>query len=325
MSKFRVLVTEPIDVRVMDYLAEHLEIDLAERGALNSEEALIQRIGDCDAMISMLSNPVTEKVLASAKNLKVVANYAVGYNNIDVDAADRLGIKVANTPDVLTEATADIALALLLSVCRHIIPSEKFLRDGKFDGWHPGGFVGIEISGKNALIIGMGRIGKAIARRLHGFGVNISYHNRNQIGSTAEKSVNARFIPDLETGLNDVDFLFLSCPLTPLTRHLINKDRLTLLPNHCVIINTGRGPLIDEEALATALINKEIAGAGLDVYEYEPKIVPILLQAPNTVLLPHIGSATHETRLEMGMLAANSILKVLNAKPDSEIPNLIKL
>jgi glyoxylate reductase len=323
MEKSHVLLTEPIDTQVMDFLREHVVLDVAERGTLNTEDALIQRIASADAVLSMLSNPITENVLSSSKKLKVVANYAVGYNNIDVAAASRLGIKVTNTPHVLTEATADIALSLLLAVCRQINPAEQFLRDGNFDGWHPGGFVGIELSGKKALIVGMGRIGKAIARRLNGFGIQVSYHNRNRIDPADEKSLDTNYVPDLESVLHEVDFLFLSCPLTPETHHLFDKRKLEMLPERCVIINTGRGPVIHEEALAEALINQKIAGAGLDVFEFEPKIVTKLLEAPNTVLLPHIGSATRETRHKMGMLAANSILHILNGAPDSEIPNLV--
>lgn len=323
MEKYHVLLTEPINTQVMDFLRENVVLDVAERGSLNSEAELIERISGADAVLSMLCNPFTETVLSSSKKLKVVANYAVGYNNIDVAAATRLGIKVTNTPQVLTEATADIALSLLLSVCRQINPAEKFLRDGNFDGWHPGEFVGIELHGKNALIVGMGRIGKAIARRLNGFGIRISYHNRNRIDISEEKALNATYLPDLESALNDVDFLFLSCPLTPQTRHMFDERKLAMLPERCVIVNTGRGPIIDEEALAEALINKKIAGAGLDVFEFEPKIVPKLLDSPNTVLLPHIGSATRETRYKMGMLAARSILDILNGLPDSKIPNLV--
>jgi glyoxylate reductase len=325
MKKYHVLLTEPINTQVMDFLREHVVLDVAERGSLNSESALIERISDTDAVLSMLSNPFTQNVLSSSKKLKVVANYAVGYNNIDVAAASRLGIKVTNTPHVLTEATADIALSLLLSVCRQINPAEKFLRDGKFDGWHPGGFVGIELHGKKALIVGMGRIGKAIARRLNGFGIHVSYHNRSRIDESDERALNATYQPDLEVALHDVDFLLLSCPLTPQTQHLFDKRKLAMLPHRCVIINTGRGPVIHEEALAEALINNKIAGAGLDVFEFEPKIVSKLLEAPNTVLLPHIGSATRETRYNMGMLAAKSILDILNGLPDSKIPNLVSV
>lgn len=323
MEKYHVLLTEPINTQVMDFLREHVVLDVAERGSLNSEAELIERISGADAVLSMLSNPFTETVLSSSKKLKVVANYAVGYNNIDVAAATQLGIKVTNTPHVLTEATADIALSLLLSVCRQINPAEKFLRDRNFDGWHPGGFVGIELHGKNALIIGMGRIGKAIARRLNGFGIRVTYHNRNRIDISEEKALNATYQPNLESALHDVDFLFLSCPLTPQTRHLFDERKLAMLPDRCVIVNTGRGPVIDEEALAEALINKKLAGAGLDVFEFEPIIVPKLLDAPNTVLLPHIGSATRETRYKMGMLAARSILDILNGLPDNKIPNLV--
>lgn len=322
--KFRVLVTEKIDSRAIDYLKLHADVEIGTRGELDTEDALITKLEGFNGVISMLSNPFTERVLNSAKNLKIVANYAVGYNNIDVNAANKLGIKVTNTPNVLSEATADIALALLLSVCRKILPAERDLRNGNFDGWHPDGFVGIELNGKKAGIIGMGRIGKAIAKRLNGFGIKVLYHNRKKIDGLIEKELSVTYQANLEAMLSSIDFLFLSCPLTPETRHILNKSRLSILPKHAVVINTGRGPLIDEQALADALVKGELAGAGLDVFEFEPSIVPDLLKAPNTVLLPHIGSATAETRHNMGMLAAESVIGILHGKADHEIKNLIR-
>ena len=324
MSVHKILITEPIDQRAIDFLSDQgCEISVGTRGKLNTEDALITSLKKCDGAITMLSNPITRRVMESCPNVKVYANYAVGFNNVDVVAAKDLGIRVSNTPDVLSEATADIALSLLLGVSRKIVEADADLRDGKFDGWHPNGYVGVELFGKKAGIIGMGRIGKAIVRRLKGFGISTLYHNRNRIDIQTEQSLDATFASDLDDMLSKIDFLFLSCPLTPNTHHIVNATRLSKLDSRVIIINTGRGPLIDEAALALALIDGKISGAGLDVFEKEPEIHPLLLSAPNTLLLPHIGSATRETRYNMAMLCANSVLKILRGENPNLISNLI--
>lgn len=320
----RVLVTEPIDSRSIDFLREQgFEVVVGTRGSLDTQQELAQALQGFDAAITMLSNPVSRSVLEQNKQLRIVANYAVGFNNIDIPAARELGVRVSNTPDVLSEATADIALGLLLSVARHLRAAENQLRDGNFDGWHPFGFVGTELFGKTAGIIGMGRIGKAIVRRLKGFGIKTLYHNRNRIEEQSELELDATFAPDLDAMLRKVDFLFLSCPLTSQTHHILNRDRLWNLNPQVIIINTGRGPLIDEEALAQALQQNKIAGAGLDVFELEPVVHPELLRAPNAMLLPHIGSATRETRHNMAMLAAKSIKHILMDHNPDDLSNLI--
>jgi glyoxylate reductase len=321
----RVLITEPIDQAAVDYLRTKFEVVVGQRGQWDDESYLASNLGSFDGLLSMLSNPVTEKVLRQNPQLKVVANYAVGYNNIDVKAAQSLGIAVANTPDVLSEATADIALGLLLGVCRRLCESEKDLRNGLFDGWHPQGYLGIELYGKKAGIIGMGRIGKAIARRLYGFGIKIAYHNRNRLNSEIEQQYQAEWYDDTDTLLRECDFLFLSCPLTPETHHLLSRERLGLMKPSAVVINTGRGSLVDEHELAKALHSGHIAGAGMDVFEFEPKIDPLLLSAPNTMLLPHIGSGTTETRRKMGLMAAQAIQAVLDGNPLESIPNLVSI
>ncbi|HAC14981.1 MAG TPA: D-glycerate dehydrogenase [Bacteroidetes bacterium] len=320
----KILITEQIDQRAIDFLSEQgFEISVGTRGKLNTEDALIEALHDCDGAITMLSNPISRRVMESCPNVKVFANYAVGFNNVDVIAAKELGVRVSNTPDVLSEATADIALSLLLGVSRKIVEAESDLRKGKFDGWHPNGYVGVELFGKKAGMIGMGRIGKAIVRRLKGFGITTLYHNRNRIDIQTEQNLDATFTADLDEMLTNIDFLFLSCPLTPETHHIINASRLSKLDPKVIIINTGRGPLIDEAALAESLIDGKLAGAGLDVFEREPEIHPLLLKAPNTLLLPHIGSATRETRFNMAMLCANSVLKILRGENPNLISNLI--
>ncbi|MCC5927458.1 MAG: D-glycerate dehydrogenase [Bacteroidetes bacterium] len=320
----RVLITEPIPGKAEAYLkSAGFEVTVGTRKEFDEEQALKAALNEFDGAITMLSNPVNKTVLKENPQLKIVANYAVGYNNIDVEAARSLGIHIANTPDVLSEATADIALLLLLATSRKIREAEDQLRQGEFDGWHPLGFLGTELHGKTAGIVGMGRIGGAIARRLRGFSINVLYHNRNRVNESVEQQTEATYCAEIDDMLPMCDFLFLSSPLTPQTHHIINETRLHLLKSESIIINTGRGPLIDEEALASALISGKIAGAGLDVFEKEPEIHPSLLKAPNTVLLPHIGSATRETREAMGMMAAKAVATVLNEEDIRDLPNIV--
>lgn len=320
----KVLVTEPIDSKAIGYLeSQGFDVSVGTRGRLDTQEELSKALNGYDGAITMLSNPVSRKVMQENPQLRIVANYAVGFNNIDLIAAKELGIRVSNTPDVLSEATADIALGLLLSVARRLRAAENQLLAGEFDGWHPFGFVGTELFGKTAGIVGMGRIGKAIVRRLKGFGIKTLYHNRSRIDAETESALDATYAENLDEMLAKIDFLFLSCPLTPQTHHIINKQRLDALDPKVIIVNTGRGPLIDEAALAQALHLNKIAGAGLDVFEEEPKIHPDLLTAPNTMLLPHIGSATRETRHTMAMLAANSVAHILLGKDPTSLKNLI--
>jgi len=320
----RVLITEPVPGEAAAFLKEQgFEVTVGNRGDLDRADALAAAFQGMDAALTMLSNPVNADVLRGNTQLKIVANFAVGFNNIDTEVARELGIRVANTPDVLSEATADIALGMLLSVARHLTAAEAQLRSGAFDGWHPMGFLGTELHGKTAGILGMGRIGAAIARRLRGFGIQIAYHNRSRVHASVEKELNARFFPDLPTMLEVSDFVFLSAPLTPQTHHIINKERIARLKSGTILINTGRGPLVDEAALAAALLDGKLGGAGLDVFEFEPRVHPDLLRTPNTVLLPHIGSGTHETRQAMGMMAAKAIACVLNNSGTDSLKNLI--
>ncbi|MGF1671107.1 MAG: 2-hydroxyacid dehydrogenase [Balneolaceae bacterium] len=318
-----ILIAEPIVESAIEKLREIGNVTVARRGELKSEKDLSKALINVDAFLSMLSNNVTKTVLKNAPRLKIVANHAVGIDNIDIKTAKKLGIRVSNTPDVLTDATADLALALMLAAARKFPAAENYLRNGKFHGWEPLGFLGTEISASTVGIVGMGRIGQAFARRVKAFGAKIIYHNRNRVPEKTEALLGAVYEPDLDKMLSEVDILSLHCPMNDETHHLINRKRLALLKNDSVIINTARGAIIDEEALAHSLHNHQIGGAGLDVYENEPEIHPGLLNAPNCILLPHIGSATHHTRKKMGELAANSIIGVLQNKPDTDIPNLV--
>lgn len=321
----RILITEPIIDSVIQDLRTQYHVDIGKRGQFNTEQALVDVVGDYDALLSMLSNPVTERVIKSGTRLKIIANHAVGYNNIDLQAAKKAGIHVANTPDVVTRSTADFTIALLLSVARRMDMAQQFLRNHQFDGWDPLGFMGMELHGKTLGIFGMGRIGAAAARRARAFGLQIQYHSRHKVDSALEKELKATYVASLKKMAQQCDILSLHCPLTDETHHAVNADILAAMPRHAILINTARGPVVDEEALAEALHAGTIAGAGIDVYEEEPTVHPRLLSAPNCVLAPHIGSATHQTRAAIGQLAIQAIRGVLEEKPLSGISNLLTL
>lgn len=319
----RILVTEPIPDKPLRELRKVGKVVVGKKGQYQNKKSLLKDIPGYDALLCMLSNPVDREVIDASRGLKVIANFAVGYNNIDTEAARENGIRVANTPDVLTEACGDFAMGLLLATTRRFFNAETYLREGNFNGWEPLGFLGMELRGKKLCIVGMGRIGQAFARRAIAFGMEIHYHNRSQLDKASEQELQATYHSDLRELISECDVLSLNCPLTPETHHLINEEMLRLMPQHAVLINISRGPVVDEEALAKALHEHQIGGAGLDVYEREPEVHPALLTAPNCTLLPHIASATHETREAIGMLAVDAIRKVLEGHSDDDIPNLV--
>lgn len=319
----KILITEPIPDKALSYLRNYGELTIGKATQFNNEEALLKVIPEFDALLCMLSTPVTDRVLEAGKKLQIAANFAVGYDNIDVQKAHELGIKVANTPEVLTEACGDYAMGLLLSLSRRFKDAEQYLREGNFEGWEPLGFLGMELRGRTLGIIGMGRIGQAFAHRAKAFGMNIMYNNRTKLDSSIEKDLEAKYISNPLQLARQSDVLSLNCPLTNETHHLVNNEMLNILPSHALIVNISRGAVIDEAALAKALHDGRIGGAALDVFENEPEVHPELLSAPNTLLLPHIASATHKTREAIGMLAAKAIASVLEGKAASNIPNLI--
>lgn len=275
---------------------------------------------EADAVISMLSDPIDKEVIEAGKNLKVIANYAVGYNNIDIEAATKSGIAVVNTPDVLTEASADLAWALLLAVSRRVVEGDTMTRAGKFRGWAPELLLGVPVYGQTLGIIGAGRIGQAVARRAKGFGMRVLYHNRKRLPEAIENDLGMSYAA-LDDLLAESDFVSLHCPLTPETKHLIGPRELGLMKQTAVLINTARGPVVDEEALLQALRKKTIFGAGLDVYEKEPLLTPGLADLPNVVLTPHIGSADTRTRLAMVDMVLNDIIAVLNNERPQNLVN----
>jgi glyoxylate reductase len=280
---------------------------------------LLLAVAGCDALITMLSDTVDDALLAAAPTLRVVANYAVGTNNIDIAACTRRQVVISNTPDVLTEATADLALALLLAVARRLLEGDALVRSGRWQGWEPLQLLGLELHGQTIGIIGLGRIGQAVARRAHGFGMELLYYNRTR-NQAAENALGVRYAPLTELLANS-DFVSLHTPLTADTRHLIGEAELQLMKPSAVIINTARGPVIDEAALYRALREGRLWGAGLDVFEQEPQLTPGLTELPNVVLAPHLGSATITARNRMARLCAEAVIAVLTGSRPKTLVN----
>lgn len=276
----------------------------SDEGTFTYEETL-SKIGECDALLSMWNFPVDENLLSAGTKLKIVANYAVGYDNINVEAATKYGIVVANTPDPVTEPTADIAIGLILSLLRGIVAYDKRQRKG---GYVKGIMtdLGYSLRDKKLGILGMGRIGKALALRAKAFGMQIAYNNRHRLSAAEEERYNAQYMTFDEL-LSSSDILSINAPLTKETYHIIDADALSKMKADAYIVNTARGPLIDEKALVDALRSKKIAGAGLDVYEFNDTVSKELTELDNTVLLPHIGTQTVEARREMAQFAATNI------------------
>ncbi|MCS7083093.1 MAG: D-glycerate dehydrogenase [Bacteroidetes bacterium] len=311
--KYKVFVTYPIPEAGLRLLREQAEVLLNTEDRFLTEEEIIAAAQEADALLSLLQDPITARVIESLPRLKIIANYAVGYNNIDIAAATRRRVLVTNTPDVLTDATADLTMALILAVARHVVQADRFVRQGRFTGWKPNLWLGLELRGKVLGIVGMGRIGYAVARRAVAFGMDVLYHNRRPANPTLTYLVGAQYV-SLEELLERADVVSLHCPLTPETYHLIDRRALARLKPTAILINTARGPVVDETALVEALQAGRIAGAGLDVFEEEPRVHPALLELPNVVLTPHIGSATREARERMAVLCAESIIAALSGR-----------
>jgi len=318
MAKKKVYVTRSIPSAGLQMLEKECEVEINPHDRVLSHEELIRAVSGRDGVLCLLTDAVDAAVLSAAKQAKVFANYAVGYNNVDVATATKLGIAVTNTPGVLTEATADMAWALLMASARRIVESDKFTREGKFDGWGPKMFIGGDIAGRTLGLVGAGRIGSAVAQRARGFDMKILYHNRSR-NAELESKYGATLV-DLNTLLEQSDYVSLHAPFTPETKHMINAAALKRMKPKAYLINTARGPIVDEKALVVALKEGWIAGAGLDVYEQEPKIEAGLIGLPNVVLCPHIASATEETRDKMSTMAASNLLAVLHGEVP---PNLV--
>ena len=273
---------------------------------------LLRQVRDCDALIPLLSDKIDKELIDQMKRCKVIANYAVGFNNIDVDYARSKGIIVTNTPDVLTDSTADLAMALVLACARRITEAEKFIRDKKFVGWKPQLLLGMELRNKYFGILGAGRIGTEVAKRAHAFGCKILYYS-NSTNKFLETKLNAQKL-SLSSILEKSDILSIHLPLNTKTYHLLNEKNLILLKKSAILINSARGEIVDEKILFSMLKHKKIFAAGLDVYEDEPNIKKELYNLNNIILFPHIGSATIEARNNMSLLAAKNVIVVLTGK-----------
>jgi glyoxylate reductase len=309
----KVFVSRSLPGHALRPLEDACEVRLNTEDRAVTRKELLEGVKGCEGILCLLSERIDREVMNAAGDmLRVISNYAVGYNNIDVDEATRRGILVCNTPGVLTEATADLAWALLLAAARRIVEADRMVRQGGFKGWAPEMLLGIEISGKTMGIAGMGRIGSAVARRAAGFGLKIIYadENRNEI---MEKKLGARMV-DKNTLLKESDFISLHLPLTDDTRHYISERDFDMMKPDAVLVNASRGPVVDEKALIKALSERRIAAAGLDVYEREPEVEPGLAQLDNVILAPHLGSATLETRTKMAEMAVRSLLDALQGK-----------
>ena len=310
----RVVVTGRVPETAIEKLrAEHDVVAWQGPESIGREE-LLRRVAGADAVVSLLTERIDAELLdAAGPQLKVVANVAVGYDNIDVPACTARGIVAANTPGVLTEATADIALGLILMATRRLGEGERLIRSGQAWKWGMFFLLGSSLQGKTLGVVGMGGIGRATARRAKAFGMEIVYQSRSEIDPGIAADLGARRV-DLNELLTVSDVVSLHCPYGPATHHLIGAEQLAAMKGSAYLVNTARGPIVDEAALASALREGQIAGAGLDVFENEPSVHPGLLELENVVLVPHLGSATVETRTAMAMLAADNALAVLSGE-----------
>ncbi len=306
----KVYVTRMISGEALDLLDKHFDVRVNPEDRVLNKEEMLEAVEDADGLLCLINDEIDREIISRAGKLKIIANYGVGYDNIDVATATERGIIVTNTPGVLTDATADLAWALLFAVARRVVESDRFAREGRYRAWAPSLLLGMDVTGKTLGIIGAGRIGRAFARKSTGFNMKILYHSRNR-DEELEKELNARWT-DKDTLLKNADFVSVHVPLKEDTYHMIGERELRMMKKTAVLINTSRGPVIDERALAEALKNGEIWGAGLDVYENEPEIDKGLIPLDNVVLLPHLGSATNATRYKMAMMAAENVVAVLN-------------
>ncbi len=325
-KKLKVIVTrklpDPVETRMRELFDTELNLDDTPM----TTEALVAAVGRADVLVPTVTDRIDGRLLSrSGEQLRLIAQFGAGVDNIDVATAIQRGIAVTNTPGVLTEDTADMTMALLLAVPRRIVEGASVLMNGDFKGWSPTWMLGQRIWGKKLGIIGMGRIGQAVARRAKAFGMQIHYHNRKPVGPRIEEALEATYWDSLDQMLARMDIVSVNCPHTPATFHLINTRRLALMKPEAYIINTARGEVIDEAALARAIRAGQLAGAGLDVFEREPSVNPDLIGLPNVLLLPHMGSATIEGRTEMGEKVIINIKTFADGHrpPDRVIPAIL--
>lgn len=320
MSAPRVLVTRRWPADAEAAMAAAFDVTFNEGDVAMSPQALAEALRSFDAVAPTVSDKLTADLFEGA-TAKIVSNYGVGYTNIDTEAAKKAGIAVTNTPGVLTDCTADLAMALMLSAARRLGEGERELRAGKWSGWRPTHMIGVKPTGATLGVIGFGRIGQAVARRAHhGFGMKVIYFDAYPIPAEAAAAVGAEKRDSVEAVLREADFVTLHTTGGAENRHLINAERLSIMKPGAVLVNTARGECVDEAALAQALKDGPIAAAGLDVFEEEPKVNPALMAMENAVLAPHLGSATHSTRVAMGMTALENLKAFFDGR---ELPNRV--
>jgi glyoxylate reductase len=324
--KPKVIVTRRLPDQVETRMRELFDTELNVTDEPFTRKALVEAVGRCDVLASTITDKIDASLIEKAGDqLKLIANFGAGVDHIDVAAANARGIMVTNTPGVLTEDTADLTMTLLMATLRRVIEGANAVQAGEFTGWAPTWMLGRRITGKRLGIIGMGRIGTAVARRARAFGLQIHYHNRKPVSPRVSEELEATYWDSLDQMLARMDIISVHSPHTPATYHLLSARRLKLMPAHAVLINTARGEIIDEQALADLLAEGKLAGAGLDVFEHEPRINPKLLKQPNAVLLPHMGSATVEARVDMGEKVIINIKTWMDGHrpPDRVLPQML--
>ncbi|UCE37539.1 MAG: D-glycerate dehydrogenase [Thermoplasmata archaeon] len=316
----QVFITRALPEPGIRMLKEKYEVEVNPHDRVLTKEEIASGVKDVDALVCLLTDTIDKDIIEAGSNLKIISNYAVGYNNIDVDYATSKGIIVTNTPGVLSETTADLAFALLIATARRIPEGDKFMREGKFRGWAPELMLGTDVYGKTLGVIGLGRIGILVAKRALGFDMQVLYHSANR-KPNVEQELGVKYA-ELDELLNKSDFVSLHVPLTSATKGLIGKREFELMKPSAILINTSRGEVVDEPALLEVLKDKKIRGAGLDVFWGEPTNVnPKLYELDNVVLAPHMGSASLETRSKMAEMAASAVIDVLEGRKPTHIVN----
>ena len=310
----RVWVSRPLFDDIVARLREHADVDIEDDDRDWTRQQMAQKLSDKAGAVLGVADPVDAEVIAHTPLLRAVANRGVGYNNLDVTALTRAGIVATNTPGVLDETTADFAWALMLATARRVTEAERWLRAGHWHGMSFHIMLGGDVHGRTLGILGMGRIGQAVARRASGFRMPVVYHNRSRLAADIERDCGARYV-DRDTLLRDADFLVITLPLTPETRHAIGANELAAMKRDAIVVNIARGGIVDDAALIAALREKRIAGAGLDVFEHEPSVPAAMLALDNVVLTPHIGSASLATRRAMASLAVDNLIAALGYGP----------
>lgn len=324
--RMKVVVTRRLPEPVETRLKELFDTKLRHDDTTMTRAELVEAVQNCDVLVPTITDNIDGALLGRAgQNLKLIANFGAGIDHIDVETARQRGILVSNTPDVVTEDTADMTMALLMAVVRKIPEGLNAMQSGKWSGWSPTAYLGGRLGGRRLGILGMGRIGQAVARRAQAFGLQIHYHNRRRLRPEIENQLDATYWESLDQMVARMDIVSINCPHTPSTFHLMNARRLRLLKSSAVIVNTSRGEVIDENALTRMLRAKELAGAGLDVYENGTDINPRLRALENVVLLPHMGSATLEGRIEMGEKVIINIKTHADGHrpPDMVVPSML--